>query len=147
MKKILLDVNVWVAIVVEVHPLHQVAVDWFAAQEPGSLILCRVTQLGLLRLLCNPRVTQPPLTPAEAWQAERGLRLDSRVVFEAEPEDLQELWRGLTNPLRAISTNAWTDAYLAAFAIARDYRLTTFDAGMSRWSQLSVELLRPTGAL
>ena len=50
------DVNVWIALAAEGHIHHVPAREWFAAQPDASVAFCRITQMGLLRLLTNPNV-------------------------------------------------------------------------------------------
>lgn len=50
---ILLDVGVWLAAVWAGHRRHRVVADWFDRQD-RSLVLCRTTQMSLLRLLTIP---------------------------------------------------------------------------------------------
>src|ERR1035437_4282472 len=67
------DVNIWIALAAEGHVHHVPARDWFAAQPDGSVAFCRITQMGLLRLLTNSSVMgRAPRTgrAALAWQAE-----------------------------------------------------------------------------
>ena len=65
------------------------------------------------------------MTPGEAWHAYRGLRLDRRIGYRAEPKELPETWQAFTEgPLS--SPNLWTDAYLCAFASAARLTLVTF---------------------
>jgi len=67
------------------------------------------------------------MSPDEAWQAYRVLRLDRRIGYFAEPNELPETWQAFTEgPLS--SPNLRTDAYLCAFANAARSTLLTFDA-------------------
>ena len=50
------DVNVWVALAVDGHPHHAIAKRWFERLGQESLLFCRVTEMGLLRLLTNEHV-------------------------------------------------------------------------------------------
>ena len=52
---ILVDVGVWLAAVWGRHVHYPVASDWFNRQA-DDLVFCRVTQMGLLRLLSNPAI-------------------------------------------------------------------------------------------
>jgi len=62
------DVNVWIALTVAEHVHHAVAKQWFESSEEGQIAFCRVTQMGFLRLLTNPRVMAgQALTPDRAW--------------------------------------------------------------------------------
>jgi len=45
------DVNVWIALAAEGHVHHVPAREWFPAQPDASIAYCRITQMGLLRLL------------------------------------------------------------------------------------------------
>ena len=62
----LLDVNVWLAFAVDGHPHHKAALKaWGELKRPT---FCRITQLGLLRLLCNRQVMgNDALEPEDAW--------------------------------------------------------------------------------
>jgi uncharacterized protein len=122
------DVNVWIALAAELHTHHRVARHWFSNLQDEKLAFCRITQLGFLRLLTNKHVMQGEvMSPNEAWQAYRILRLDRRIGYAAEPNELPETWQAFTEgPLT--SPNLWTDAYLSAFANAARLTLVTFDA-------------------
>jgi toxin-antitoxin system PIN domain toxin len=126
----LLDVNVWIALAAERHTHHRIARHWFSNLPNEKLAFCRVTQLGFLRLLTNKHVMhEEVMNSHEAWQAYHGLRLDRRIGYLPEPNDLHETWQAFTDgPLT--SPNLWTDAYLCAFAHAARLTLVTFDAKM-----------------
>ena len=49
------DVNRWIALAAEGHVHHVPAREWFAAQPVASVAFCRITQMGLLRLLTNSK--------------------------------------------------------------------------------------------
>ena len=135
------DVNIWIALAAEGHVHHLPARAWFARQADGSVAFCRITQMGLLRLLTNPRVMgRAPRTIGQAWETFEQLRADRRLVFASEPERIESAWRGfMTQP--AVGPSSWTDAYLAAFAEAHSYSLVTFDTGFARWPALELQLL------
>jgi len=121
------DVNVWIALAAERHTLHRKARHWFSTLQDERLAFCRVTQLGFLRLLTNKHVMlEEVMSSGEAWQAYRELRLDRRIGYSAEPNELPETWQAFTEgPLS--SPNLWTDVYLCAFANAARLTLVTFD--------------------
>lgn len=122
------DVNVWIAIAAERHTLHRAARHWFSNLQDEKLVFCRLTQLGFLRLLTNKHVMQEEVvSPDEAWQAYRALRLDRRIGYLAEPNELSETWQAFTKGTLT-SPNLWTNAYLCAFAHAGRLTLVTFDA-------------------
>ena len=69
--RVLADVNIWLATLVEQHPHHAQAIHWWRNDllpEHGTVYFCRVTQLGLLRLLTNTTVMGPSCrTCGQAW--------------------------------------------------------------------------------
>jgi len=135
------DVNVWIALAAERHTHHRVARHWFSNLQDEKLAFCRVTQLGFLRLLTNQHVMQEEvMSPDEAWQAYRVLRLDRRIGYAAEPNELPETWQAFTEGPR-ISPNLWTDAYLCAFANAARLTLVTLDAKIPAREDVSCLLL------
>jgi predicted nucleic acid-binding protein len=85
------DVNVWIALAAERHTLHRSARHWFSNLQDERLTFCRLTQLGFLRLLTNKHVMlEEVMSPGEAWQAYRVLRLDRRIGYSTEPNELPE---------------------------------------------------------
>jgi len=111
----LLDLNVWFALLVSEHPFHPRArAYWEEASDP---FLVRVTALGLLRLLTNAKAMDgKPLGVREAWEVYREPRLGSGVPLLEEPQGLGEVLADLVRG--GLSPRLWTDAYLAAFALA-----------------------------
>jgi toxin-antitoxin system PIN domain toxin len=135
------DVNVWIALAAEGHVHHVPAREWFTEQPDASVAFCRITQMGLLRLLTNPNVMgRAPRTIVQAWDAFAQLQADRRLVFAAEPDGVDSAWRQLMTQA-GIGPSSWTDAYLAAFAEARSCSLVTFDTGFLRWPALKLTLL------
>jgi len=139
----LCDVNVLLALCYDRHVHHAAALAWLEAQGIGEVILCRSTQLSLLRLLCHPTVMgRQVCTLVQAWKVYDAIRDDERFYFqpEADPQRLETVWRELTQ-LSQPSPNVWSDAYLAAFAITAGLHLATFDQGFRRFSGLQLTLL------
>jgi len=138
------DVNVWIALAAERHTLHRAARHWFSNLQDEKLAFCRLTQLGFLRLLTNKHVMlEEVMTPGEAWQAYRDLRLDRRIGYQAEPHELPETWQAFTEGPRT-SPNLWTDAYLCAFAGAARLTLVTFDKRIPTSKDVSCLILNGT---
>jgi uncharacterized protein len=138
----LLDVNVWLASVWGRHAQHPVA-KRFVDAEDDELAFCRVTEMGLLRLVSNPAVTgSDARTRREAWDLVLRLQADPRVRFVAEPRGLAPLWMAFSKRDDR-SHLLWTDDYLAAFAQAADLELVTFDRGVhGRYPSVRVMTLR-----
>ncbi len=141
MKISLPDVNVLLALAAEGHIHHPQARSWFSAREPDSVVTCRVTQMGLLRLLTNHKVLgRGVLTIQQAWQIMGALEADPRVTFATEPKELQFVWADLMNR-RGVGASSWTDAYLAAFAKQHQYQLVSFDRDFDRWPEIQASIL------
>jgi len=121
------DVNVWLAIAADGHIHHGEAMAWFDTCAPANAAFCRVTQMGLLRLLTNVHALhEDVLSQKEAWRVFDKLRDDDRVTYLGEPEGLEREWR-LTTQHPSPSTHLWTDCYLHAFAAMRQALVVTFD--------------------
>lgn len=97
-----------------------------------------VTMLGLVRVLtCAPIMGGRPVEPADAWSVLQTWLTTGPVVRLHEPEGCRAR---LTEMATAglVTGRSWTDAYLAAFAIAARVRLVTFDAGFTCFSGLDL---------
>jgi toxin-antitoxin system PIN domain toxin len=139
------DINVWVALTYERHAHHRPALQWFEALPPTArLFFCRLTQLGLLRLLSVPAVMGPDqaMSQQEAWRAYDKWLEDGRVEFLVEPSELEAEFRALTRLPRP-SPKDWADSYLAAFAQATRLTLVTFDRAFQNKAK-DLILLQPT---
>lgn len=132
-----LDVNVWLPLVWEAHVAHRAASLWVASQKK-DLCLCRVTQLALLRHLCNPSImAEDVLTNQEAVDVVSGLVTSPGVRICADPKELDAIFPSIGTSDRS-ERNRWTDAYLAAFAISGQYQLVTFDRDFERYERLGL---------
>ncbi len=123
-----MDVNVLLALVWPRHEGHQTAHAWFAKSGHRSWATNPLTQLGALRLLSNPLVTQGAVSATTALE----------VLREATSHPGHEFWP-LDSPLpdsvqtlsaRIRGHHQWTDAVLLAQAVQRDGVLVTLDAGV-----------------
>jgi predicted nucleic acid-binding protein len=92
------------------------------------LFFCRLTQLGLLRLLSAAAVMGPDQAKSqqEAWKAYERWLEDERIELLDEPGGLETHFRALTRSRQA-SPKDWADSYLAAFAVASRLTVVTFD--------------------
>lgn len=136
------DVNVWLALTYERHAHHSTAKRWFESiDENARLFFCRITQLGLLRLLTTEAVmgSDEVMSQRAAWQAYDRWLQDDRVSLLPEPPVLEEAFRAISR-LRRPAPKDWADSYLAAFAQASGLTLITFDQALSRKSSDAIQL-------
>ena len=128
MNRHLLDVNVFLALVWPRHEGHAEAHAWFAESGHRAWATNPLTQLGVLRLLTNPAVTQGAVSAATALG----------VLTEATTHAGHEFWpldRDLPACLKPVASRVkghlqWTDALLLCQAVERRGVLTTFDSGV-----------------
>jgi uncharacterized protein len=135
------DINVWVALTYEGHAQHRTAATWFAALNSDvSLVFCRLTQLGLLRLLTAEAVMgDEVMTQPQAWAAYDRWHQDRRVELVDEPAEIEARFRAFTR-LRQPATKDWADSYLAAFATVGQLALVTFDRSLRAKAKSAVVL-------
>jgi len=139
----LVDVGVWLAAVWGRHVHQPIAAEWFR-EETDDIAFCRVTQMGLLRLLSNPAVMgEDAIDRSQAWRTYDQLWADERVLWADEPAELDAVWRAIS-ARDDKSHKLWTDDYLAAFAQASDATLVTLDRKLfGRYPSVQVDLLLP----
>ncbi len=142
------DINVWLALAVQEHPHHQAALRYWAtaqaertregaaAAREGSgsrLWFCRVTMLGLVRLLCQPKAVGPgALDTLAAWTLYAQYRALPHIGLLPEPEGCDDALRALVGA-GPLPPRLWTDAYLAALSLSAGLRLVTFDRDFERF--------------
>jgi toxin-antitoxin system PIN domain toxin len=136
------DVNVLLALTLSAHVHHGPARRWYADTGLPALLVCRVTQLGFLRLMTTEQVAgDMTLSNDEAFRLYEDLVNKGNVEFAQQPHALDLL---LAEHSRAVkpSPKLWTDAYLSAFCGALGVSLVTFDAALASYTPRSI-LLRP----
>ena len=135
------DVGVWLAFNVPEHPHHARARRYWSGEAATRVGFSRITALGFLRLSTDRTVMDgKPLTVPQAWEDYLEFRRLPEVVFVSEPEGCEAIlarWAAAG----AFTGRLWTDAYLAAFAIAGGARLVTFDRDFRRFVGLDLLLL------
>lgn len=137
----LLDVSVWVAAGVPDHAAHARATRYWNEEADAQLCFCRITCLALLRLLTASAPTGGrPRSVQEAWRAYAGYLALPQVSFAPEPPGCEACLEGWI-AAGIITPRLWTDAYLAAFAVAAGFRLVTFDRDFGRFPGLDYLLL------
>ncbi len=137
----LADVNLLLAFSYEGHIHHAPALAWLNEQGNGAVVLCRITQLSLLRLLCNRSVMGENVCSLDqAWAIYDAILGDDRFRFYTEPTGLEANLRKFTQSAQT-SPKLWQDAYLAAFAVSANIALTTFEQGFQQYNGLQLTLL------
>ena len=135
------DINFWLALAFESHHHHASAKAWMQTAGDQTCCFCRLTQQGFLRLATNRKIFPlEAVSMRDAWGVYDVLLSDVRVAFANEPEDIELSWRVLTQST-LFSTNAWADAYLAAFAQTADFEIITFDRGFVQYKNLRRTIL------
>ncbi len=143
MKRCLADVNVLLPLLVRHHEHHKLALRWFDRLAPGEAVLCRFVQLALVRLLGNRMMMgKYAVSASAAWDLIAELIEDERLEFAAESPLVDAVFAKLLR--YAAPTNKLVgDAYLAAFSIAGQMRLTTVDKGFEQFRDVDLQLLSP----
>lgn len=121
------DVNVLFALLWPRHEGHAPAHLWFGTAQ-RAWATNPLTQLGVLRLLTNPAITQGAVSAAAALDVLH--ELISRAGHEFWPLDhsIPDVLRPLVARLQG--HQQWTDAALLRHVIVRKGSLVTFDAGI-----------------
>jgi uncharacterized protein len=139
------DINVWLALAVQEHPQHAAALRyWDGVQAdmqttpnvaPQKIYFCRIAMLGLVRLLCQPKVVgEGALSLPRAWSVYQSFRALPIIDLLADPPDCDTQIQALLTAQGALPARLWTDAYLAALAQSSGARLVTFDRDFERFN-------------
>lgn len=136
------DISVWLALVDRNHLHHAPASLYWKNKSDAKVAFTRVSMLGLLRLSTQPRVLSRTLSAAEAWDIYRQYSAFPNIQFLSEPAALEACFHGITTAA-ALPHRLWTDAYLAALAIASGCRLVSFDSDFARFPGLNFLHLSP----
>ncbi len=129
------DINVWLALVDQNHVHHSAASQYWEENPDVELGFNRVSMLGLVRLGTLPGVLSKTLSVGEAWEIYRNYLAHPQIHFLAEPQSIEWHFAELTTR-ETLPHRLWTDAYLAAFAIASGCRMVSFDSDFSRFPGL-----------
>jgi len=134
----LVDANILLYSVDTSSPFHERADAWLVDALNGNrrVGLPWMSLTAFLRIATNPRASERPLTPGEAWQHVDGW-LAAPVAWTPEPGPgypaiLRELMIQLD--LRA---GLVTDAYLAALCIEHGLAIVSADSDFARFGDLT----------
>jgi predicted nucleic acid-binding protein len=123
------DMNIWLALASPEHIHYKQALDWWKLHI-GSIAFCRLSQQGVLRLMTTAAAMDgKPLGISEAWRVYDRFYGDSRVLFLAEPPDVESTFR-IKAAGNAASPKVWADAWMLAMAEAAGGVLITFDKAL-----------------
>jgi toxin-antitoxin system PIN domain toxin len=133
-----------VAAVFPHHPAHRLAgAELEAAAVDNPACFCRITQQGFLRLITTHSLLRhygvEGFTNRDAWTAYSLLRRHPAVVERDEPAGTMDIWHQLAVRETA-SPKVWTDAYLAAFALAGNLDFATLDRDFESYTAHGLRL-------
>lgn len=137
------DLNVWLSLSLRAHSHHARAWSWYQSlRNEEELAFCRMTQLGLLRLLTTEGAAgKETLTQTGAWAVyDRWVNKGGATYLE-EPFGIETEFRFYAQRPTP-SPKEWGDSYLVAFAAAASLPLVTFDKGLSQRYARSILLTK-----
>jgi toxin-antitoxin system PIN domain toxin len=137
------DVNVWLALSDADHKHHAAAKAYWLRLGDIQVAFCRISMLGFLRLSTQPKVLSFQPSIPEAWNLYRQYLSAAHVVFLNEPPHFEASMEKLTSTPGFVH-RLWTDAYLAALAIASGCRLVSFDSDFQTFDGLHFLHLKPS---
>ena len=123
---VLFDVNILLALFDPLHQHHRVIRAWYESNNL-PVASCALTELGFVRISCNPRYTNPMETPEQAVFLLRALHQDARHRFWADSPSLAHA-AFMGNPFK--SHKDTTDRYLLRLAVHHRGTLLTLDSGI-----------------
>lgn len=124
-EKVLLDVNVLLALAWPNHQFHATATNRLDASS-GRWATCALTQLGFIRLSTNPHVVGQSVSPPKAASLLAAMLSDSKHFFiESLPSPVAP--PHLRDLNRILGAKQLTDIYLLRIASSASARFLTFD--------------------
>jgi toxin-antitoxin system PIN domain toxin len=124
----LLDVNVLIALAWPNHVHHEVALDWFGANQSSGWATCPSTQTGFVRVSSNPRVLSEAAPPQEALAMLR--RIVGLPHHQFWTDDIEFASSELVAAEKLVGYRQVPDAHLLALALRHGGRLATLDSGV-----------------
>ena len=127
-RRILLDVNVLIALAEPGHEHYRTAQEWFHNSRKGLWGICPFTEAGFIRITAARSLLPGPLAIQQA--------IAILQILKAYPDfwywHIDESWVNLTAPFAANirGHKQITDAYLLGLAIKNGGQLVTFDRGL-----------------
>lgn len=123
--RFLLDVNVLIALIDDLHVHHELAHRWFAAVGRKEWATCPTTENSVLRIVSGPAYANRQASPAVVAGALTGLcKLPGHAFWT---DDVRLLGSPDVDPSRLLRSSQVTDTYLLALAARKGGQLATFD--------------------
>lgn len=122
------DLNVWLALADPDHQHHARAKCYWHQESLPEFAFCRVTMLGLLRLLTNSSIMAgKPFNPAGAWAVYEAFASLPETRFIEDSVSAEESFTRLTKAAN-FAAHRWTDAWIVAIAHSAGARVVSFDS-------------------
>ena len=125
MSPFLLDVNVLIALVREDHVAHRTVRRWFQQTGAKHWVTCPLTEASFVRIISNPKFSQPSLDIIEAREMLRIVTNLPGHRFWAMDVDFLDAVDPFTE--RLFGHQQVSDAYLLGLAVKKKGRLVTLD--------------------
>ena len=126
--RVLLDVNVLIALLDDAHVFSRRANEWLDA-APRRIATCPVVENGVIRIMSAPAYSATYRATPE--QIAEGLRsLAEAIDHEFWPDDVSLLDETLVDFSRMHGHRQVTDAYLLALAVRRGAAVASFDTAL-----------------
>lgn len=134
----LVDANLLLFAVDEESPFHEAAARWLTQQlnGPRRVGLPWMSLAAFLRISTNPRASDRPLSPADAWGFVTDW-LSCEVAWVPGPTDRHAEVLGSLITTYHLRGNLITDAQLAALAIEHGLTLCSADTDFARFTELT----------
>jgi toxin-antitoxin system PIN domain toxin len=133
----LVDANILLYAVDARSPFHAKAIGWLTAQLNGvrRVALAWSSLVAFVRISTNPRASEHPLTPSQAWQhVEDWLACDT--VWIPNPTDHHARVLGTLVTRYELRGNLVSDAAIAALAIEHGLTVCSADTDFARFEEI-----------
>ena len=118
------------------HQHHLRARHYWERESLPEIAFCRVTVLGLLRLLTHSKVMAGrPFSVAEAWTAYEAFAALPEIRHIDESLTAEQHFAGWTKS-PGFAPHRWTDAWIAAIAHSASARVVSFDSDFATFDDL-----------
>jgi len=128
MSRALLDVNVLLALLWPGHVGHRAAMAWFGKTGRKAWASNPLIQLGVMRLLTNPKITQGAVSAPSALEVLAGATRHEGHEFWPLDQEVTAALRPICGGLAGY--RQWADALLLEQAAERGGLVVTFDSGL-----------------